>query len=158
MCSSIILLVTESMSLPVLVTAVAIVGGLAVLIIVAVIIVGIGGYCLWRSKRNKSCYNSSVTVSTFTIFVFSSLRVASHSSSIACTKVCYITIIIIVSTLINRDSKEHLVHDDETFKQEKVVNSVCDIAVLLHSNHYHSWQLCRQGYQNMRLLLMHAKW
>ena len=161
MCSSVILLDTEAMSLPVLGTALAIVGVLAVLIIVAVTITGIGGYCLWRTKRKKSCYNSSVTVSSFAILVFSSLRVASLSSSIACTKVCYITIIIIVSTLINRDSKEQLVHDDEPFKQEKVsmlVNSVSNISILLHSNHYHSWQLCHQGYQNIRHLLMHAKW
>ena len=73
------------MPLPVWETAVAIVGGLAVLIIVAVIIIGIGGYCLWRSKRKKSCYNSSVTVSTFAIFVFSLIEPL--SSSTACTKV-----------------------------------------------------------------------
>ena len=73
------------MPLPVLVTVVAIVVGLAVLIIVAFIITGIGGYCLWRTKRNRSCYNSSVTVSTFAVFVFSLIEPL--SSSIACTKV-----------------------------------------------------------------------
>ena len=67
--------------------------------------------------------------------------IENFASSIAYTKVCYITTIIIVSTLINRDSKEQLVHDDEPLTQEKVsmlVNSVCDIAIFLYSNHYHS--------------------